>query len=256
MSLAEIVMLVLKISVLAIVFAIGLNARPADLICVVRRPARLARSLLAMVIVMPLVAVLLVQTFDLPHPVTVMLVALSLAPVPPILPRKQAKAGGDAVYAVGLLAAVGLISIFWIPMELELIERTFGVPLGASPIPIARLVAISILAPLVLGILIARLAPGPAGRLAPLLSTIGNLSLLAGLAAILASQWPRMMELVGDGTLFAMVIFVVLGLAAGHLLGGPEPDDRTVLAMATASRHPGVAMAVASINFPQEKPAR
>ena len=33
-------------------------------------------------------------------------------------------------------------------------------------------------------------------------------------------------------------------------LGGPDPDDRAVLALATASRHPGVALAIASANFP------
>jgi BASS family bile acid:Na+ symporter len=36
-------------------------------------------------------------------------------------------------------------------------------------------------------------------------------------------------------------------MAAGHLLGGPEQDSRTMLAFATVARHPGVALAVASL---------
>jgi len=40
-------------------------------------------------------------------------------------------------------------------------------------------------------------------------------------------------------------VFVAIGLAVGHLLGGPAREDRSVLALATASRHPGVALAVA-----------
>ena len=51
----------------------------------------------------------------------------------------------------------------------------------------------------------------------------------------------------------AIVAFSLAGLAAGHLLGGPDPDDRVVLALATASRHPGVALAIASANFPGQK---
>lgn len=39
----------------------------------------------------------------------------------------------------------------------------------------------------------------------------------------------------------------LIWLAVGHLLGGPDEDDRTVLPFATASRHPGVAVAVASL---------
>jgi BASS family bile acid:Na+ symporter len=50
-----------------------------------------------------------------------------------------------------------------------------------------------------------------------------------------------------EGTLTALVVITLIWLTVGHLLGGPDEDDRTVLAFATASRHPGVAMAVASL---------
>jgi BASS family bile acid:Na+ symporter len=45
-------------------------------------------------------------------------------------------------------------------------------------------------------------------------------------------------------------MFVLVGLAAGHLLGGPDPQERTDLALAAASRHPGIALAVAHAIFP------
>ncbi len=53
-------------------------------------------------------------------------------------------------------------------------------------------------------------------------------------------------------TLLAIAAFVIVGLAAGHLLGGPEAEHATVLALSTASRHPAIALAVAKINFPNE----
>ena len=49
-----------------------------------------------------------------------------------------------------------------------------------------------------------------------------------------------------------MITVVVVGLAAGHWLGGPEDGDRRVLALSTASRHPAIALAVAKANFPDE----
>jgi len=56
-----------------------------------------------------------------------------------------------------------------------------------------------------------------------------------------------------DGrTLLAIAAFVVAGLAAGHMLGGPEPEHATALALSTASTHPAIALAVAKINFPNE----
>jgi BASS family bile acid:Na+ symporter len=54
-------------------------------------------------------------------------------------------------------------------------------------------------------------------------------------------------SVIHQGTLTALVVITLIWLAVGHLLGGPDEDDRTVLAFATASRHPGVAMAVASL---------
>jgi BASS family bile acid:Na+ symporter len=62
-----------------------------------------------------------------------------------------------------------------------------------------------------------------------------------------------MVSLVGNGTLLAMVLLVLVGLAAGHLLGGPDPEDRTVLALSTATRHPAIAIAIAHANFPDQK---
>ena len=252
MTLAELVPLVLQFSILAIAFATGLSAQAADLLSVVRRPARLATSLLAMVVIMPLVAVALVRALSLPQAVGVMLVALALAPVPPILPAKQVKAGGDTSYAVGLLVAAGLVSVVWIPVSLELIERVFGVPLEAHPAVIAGSIARTVLAPIVAGVVVARLAPGLATKLAGRVSLLGGLLLLVGLLLVAARFWHAMGDLVGGGALLAMAAFVVIGLAAGHLLGGPAPVDRTVLAMASATRHPGVALAIAQLNYPHE----
>jgi BASS family bile acid:Na+ symporter len=51
------------------------------------------------------------------------------------------------------------------------------------------------------------------------------------------------------------VVFALVGLAAGHLLGGPDPENRIVLALSTATRHPGIAIAIAAANFPDQKAA-
>jgi len=82
---------------------------------------------------------------------------------------------------------------------------------------------------------------------------VATVLLLAGLGLMLGKAAPTMLALLWDGTLLAIVIFIVFGLLAGHLLGGPTPGDRSVLALATASRHPGVAMAIAQLTVPAER---
>ena len=55
----------------------------------------------------------------------------------------------------------------------------------------------------------------------------------------------------------AFVLIMVMTLAAlavGHVLGGPDPSDRTTLALACATRFPALGLLIASLNFPNAKP--
>jgi BASS family bile acid:Na+ symporter len=73
--------------------------------------------------------------------------------------------------------------------------------------------------------------------------------LLICLAAFVVIGWSKIGDVLRgrDITLVALALITVLSLAVGHVLGGPDEDDRTVLAFATASRHPGVAIVVANL---------
>jgi BASS family bile acid:Na+ symporter len=244
MTLAQLIPLAMQASIALIVFSIGLDARFQDLADVLHRPGLLLRSLLAMFVVMPLLAVALSVLFDLNHTVELALVALALAPVPPILPKKQAKAGGAASYAVGLLAIAGLASIVYVPGAVALLARVGGRPVQVDAATLARIIAVSVLMPLLAGLAVARLAPALAQRVGNPLSKFAMLLLLAGFVPILVKQWPAIVALVGNFSVVAIALFSLVGLGIGHALGGPEPEDRTVLALSTATRHPGIALAI------------
>ena len=79
--------------------------------------------------------------------------------------------------------------------------------------------------------------------------------MLAIVAAILIwGLWPQVRIFIGNGLILLIVAIVVVGLVVGHLLGGPIEGDRTALAMATASRHPAVALAVATSGVDGRRP--
>jgi len=253
MDLAELIPIAIRTSVFLLVFALGLGANFEEALYLLRRPAQLLKSLLAMNIVMPVLAVMLVAAFDLHYALKVALIALALSPVPPILPKKQLKAGGSAYYTVGLLFSAALFTIVSIPLSVEIIGRIFDKPAYITPARVALIVSITVIAPLAAGILVRHFAPRFAERIARPVSLFATVALLVGVLPIVFAAWPAAVALVGNGTLAATAVFVVSGLAAGHVLGGPDPDDRVVLALATATRHPGVAMAVAHAAAPGEK---
>lgn len=253
MTLQTLIPLVLQVSVLLSVLAIGLRASVHDATYLFRRPGELARSFLAMNVVMPLFAVLLVLIFGLHQAVKIAVVALAVSPIPPLLPTKLMKEGGTESYAVGLLIAAGVLSIITIPVTMEILERAFDLPLQMKAAAVAFSIFIAILLPIVLGVVVHQFAPAMSDRLSVIVARVAGIGLLASVLAILVSAAPAIWQLIGNGTVIALAVFVIVGLAVGHIAGGPKPENRTALAISTASRHPGIAIAIATANFPQQK---
>lgn len=253
MTLAALIVLVLKASIAVLVFTVGLGTKPQELTHLLRHPGQLVRSLFSMNVVMLALAVAIVLLFPIKGAVKVSLVALALSPVPPLLPKKLMKAGGGHDYAMALLFSASVFAVAWIPFAGEVLDRIFPANITIPPVAVAKLLSTTVLGPTLAGIIVHLLAPRLAERIAAPLSTVATVLLLAGLGLMLGKAAPAMLALLGDGTLLAIVIFVVLALLTGSLLGGPTPGDRSVLALATASRHPGVAMAIAQLTFPAER---
>jgi bile acid:Na+ symporter, BASS family len=253
MSLQTLIPIVLEASMLLSVLAIGLRASAQDATYLFRRPAELGRALLAMNVLMPLFAVALVSIFDLRPAVAIALVALAVSPIPPLLPNKLTKAGGTKSYAIGLLVAAGVLAIVFVPAALEILELIFNIPLKMNLGSVAALICTTVLLPLALGIAVHDRLPSLAKRLVRPIAQIAGIALLASVIAILFSAAPSIWSLIGNGIVIALAAFVLVGLTIGHVLGGPEPENRSALAISTASRHPGIAIAIAVANFPQQK---
>jgi BASS family bile acid:Na+ symporter len=252
-TLAQIIGFVINASMFLIVFAIGSHATLGDLTYLFRQPRLLIRSVVSMNVVMPMFAVAAAVALDLPPALEIALVALAISPVPPILPGKQEKAGGGASYTLGLLTSTSIFAVVLVPLTVGWLGHVFGLTARMPAGRILSIVMVSVLVPLVAGIAVRRFAPGFAARAAHGVAVFAAVLLGVALVPVLFIATPALWSLVGNGALVLLVLFTVIGVAVGHVLGGPNPDDRTVLALATGTRHPGVAIAIATINFPDEK---
>jgi bile acid:Na+ symporter, BASS family len=253
MDLKQLVMLAFQVGILCTVFGFGLKATTGDLLYLVRRPGLLVRSLLAVFVIMPALAIVLVRMFELRPTLEIALIALAISPVPPLLPKKETKAGGEHSYGLGLMAMLALLAIVTVPLSAEVLERAFARPLGASASAIARVVFMMALLPLVAGMGVRFAAPAIADRIQKPVSPLAKVLLPLAILALLAGTWRAVWAAIGDGTIVAMVAFVVAGLLVGHLLGGPEPEHSVVLALSSACRHPAIALSIAAANFPDER---
>jgi BASS family bile acid:Na+ symporter len=245
MHAATFLLLVLKTSIALTVLSLGLHTTWQAALYLFGKPRLLLRSLVSMNMIMPLVAAGLVVAFDLPTPVKVALVALAVSPVPPILPKKELKAGGHASYAVGLLVAIGVFAIVTVPIAVSWFSSVFDRAGEVPPLVVAKIVLKSVLAPLALGIALRQWAPALAERVARPIGLIGTVLLVGSALPLAYASWPGIRQLVGDGNVLIIGTMAVIGLSVGHLLGGPVDDDRTVLALSTTSRHPAIALTAA-----------
>lgn len=245
MNLQQYLGLALQVSIALTVLGLGLTASWKDATYLLRHPGLLLRSVLAMSIVMPLVAVAFAKLFNFPIEVEAALVALSLAPVPPLLYKKQLGAGGRREYVVGLLVAMGLLSIVLVPLSVEILNTIFATSVLVSPMAIGKIILTSVLGPLAVGLVVRQMFPA-AQKTASHIIALGGLLLVVGAVMLLYGLWPVTRSFLGDGVALMLAGFVLVALCVGHLLGGPVPADRTTLAISTAQRHPAVALAIAS----------
>jgi bile acid:Na+ symporter, BASS family len=247
------ILLALQVSVFCTVFGFGLDTTASDMLYVIRRPGLLARSLIAMFVIMPAVAVALATTFEFRHVVEVALVALSISPVPPLLPRREGQAGGRRPYGLGLMALLALLSIVLVPVALEVLKRIAHHPLEMSSSAVARVVLETALAPLSAGMIVRAWRPRVVPRLRRFVNRIAWILLTTSMMVLLTASLPAMWALVGNGTLAAITAFIGIALAVGHVVGGPDPEHSAVLALSNACRHPAIAVSIASRNFPDEQ---
>jgi BASS family bile acid:Na+ symporter len=237
-------LLLLKSAVGLIILAIGMDARLRDLTYLWRRPGLLVRSLAAMYVLVPLVALLLARTLPLPVPVKVALLVLAVSAGAPLLPRKLLDLGqGD--YIFGLVVTSSLLAIVTVPAWVAVLGPLFGQDVAVSPAHVAAVIGKSFLLPLAAGMVVRGLFPRIAEKLGDRLMAVAGIVLTGSALALLGLHWE---VFVAAGWVFVLSLAALssASLAIGHWLGGPAPDDRTALAIACATRHIGLAVLVAA----------
>jgi BASS family bile acid:Na+ symporter len=176
-----------------------------------------------------------------------------LSPVPPLLPRKVTKAGGSSSFGLGLMLVLAVAAIGAIPLSVALLQLVAERPIVVASGAIVKIVVMTVLVPLLVGMALNRLAPRISDALRTPVSTIATVLLLGGVVLLLFGTRNAIWAATGGGAIISIVAFVAVGLLVGHLLGGPEPEHQLALALATACRHPAIALGLASANFPQER---
>jgi BASS family bile acid:Na+ symporter len=250
---AALLKLVLLLGVVLLVVGIGTRARLEEPLLLLRRPPLALRALLAMYVLFPAVVLLLVGLLQLRQGVGAVLLGFAVSPVLPPWAKKGTALGARGDYVIGLELLSTAVSLLVVPLMIAMAERLFGVSIDLEPRAMVLVLLATVVLPLTLGIGIARLFPLTAPRLGAVADRLGSVVLLIGAVVLLGVHGPTMLAVIGEGTVLAILLVIVFGLLLGELLGGPDRGIRDALASATVSRHPAIALLLATGAFPQQQ---
>lgn len=138
---------------------------------------------------------------------------------------------------VGLLVATSLLAVVLVPLAVAVGDLVFARSAAISPAAVAKIMLMSVLAPLLAGLLFRQWFP-KADKASRAIMAIAGILLVVAVAMVLYGLWPITRNYIGNGLVLMLAIVAVLGLAVGHLLGAASrrPHVSCLVDCITASR--------------------
>ena len=238
-----ILLAILKIAVSVLVFAIGSRSTLADLTFLWRHPALMLRSFFVMYVLVPLAVLGLIYVMPVSAMTKAALLVLAVSAGAPLLPRKL-DMGSSSSYVFSLVVTSSLLAIVLVPFAVTLLNQQFGTHEDISTTTVAWVLAKAFLLPLLAGMLAQWLLPELCERYSDKLMSIAGVLLAVAALILLAIHW-QVFAQIHWRDLAVLLLAMILAVVLGHVFGGPNPDNRTVLAVACATRHIGIAVLVA-----------
>ena len=241
---AEIVLTTLKVSVVGLIFAIGMASKPSDVTYLLQRPGLFFRSMLAMYVLVPLAALAIVLLLPMTPGTKAALLLLAASAGAPLLPKKLGKIGHES-YVLSLVVLSSLLAIVVVPAWIAAYGQIFRVELELTFGQVAGILGKGFLLPVAAGMALRLLIPRYGDGISQWLLLASGIGLAVAALILVVSQLHLLKE-VSLASFAALVFFLVVALAIGHILGGPDAKDRSALAVVCSTRHLGIVILVAA----------
>jgi len=243
----QVLAVVAAVTIFVLMFDLGLGIALRQFRWVWQHPGLIARALFCVLIAVPALAVLVARTFELARPVQIGIVLMAISPGAPVALRRSLAAGGHRSFAPALQILLAFLAVASMPLSITLLNEVYAGRASIAPGDVAKQVFIAQLLPLGFGIALRNTLPALTSRLAPHVTRVATLTLIAFVTLAIVDIWQPVIE-AGSRIVLAIVTITWLALTLGHLLGGPHEATRTAVAISSAARNAGLALLVATLN--------
>ena len=245
--------LFVKITIFSLMLATGINLSFEKMLSLWRKPALLFRAFLAVVVLVPAVVIVLLKLFNLSSDVMIGLALLAASVGAPLTTKRSQMAGARFRYSASLQLTLALLTVVITPLILTIFAILFhGIPDKIKILEVAHQVTVVQFLPVTIGLLLQKFGTKYAEMIARPLTVISNSLFLVLIVVASIIGLPLLLKVWGL-PLIVIAILVIVSLAIGHFLGGPDDDKRSVLAIACIARNVGLALFIAVLNDMQEK---
>jgi predicted Na+-dependent transporter len=246
---SDILQVILQLSVLVFVItsmlAMGLSLTVRQIIDPLRNARLVILALVANFVLVPILAYLILLVIPLEQGLATGLILMATAAGAPFLPKLAQAAKGNLAFSVGLMVLLMVVTIIYMPIVLPLLLQGVEV----NPLEIAQSLVIMMLIPLAIGLFVRARYESTAESLQPHMAQTSTFAIALLLVGGLVLNFSAIVGVIGTGTILAILIFLVVALVLGYVLGGPEGGTRSVLGLGTAQRNLSAALVVAGQNF-------
>ena len=168
------VLIVLPILTL-LMFELGLNLNLNDFALLYKRPQAMLVGLCGQLVLLPLVALILAYSYNLPEVLLLGLVLIALCPGGSSSNIFTLLAKGDVALSIAMTTVSTVVTMFTLPLILKWVMTFSGLSLAEFDIPIGKLLVqnlVLMLLPISVGVLLKRFAPNKASKINSLLAKI------------------------------------------------------------------------------------
>jgi BASS family bile acid:Na+ symporter len=246
--------IVLPLSLVFIMFSLGLGLTPDDFKNVARYPKAFSVGMVNQMLLLPLVAFGLIHLFGIQKEMAVGLMILASCPggVTSNIITKMAK--GDTALSISYTAVISILSVITLPLIAAFSMHYF---MGAEAPPISVLslgltMFLITVIPVVIGMYLRQKKQGFTLRFEPKANKISAILFAMIVVASLASEWEAFLEnvaILGPTIIALIILMLLIGYSSAKLFKMKEPQAVSV-AVATGIQNATVGITVGTIILP------
>jgi BASS family bile acid:Na+ symporter len=215
----------LLVFVIGSMASMGLSLKMKQIIAPLKNIKLVVLALVVNFILVPILAYLITLVLPLDESLRIGLILLSTAAGAPFLPKLAEVAKANIAFSVGLMVLLMIVTIIYLPIVLPLLLGGVEV----SPWDIAQSLIVMMLIPLAIGLFINARYEETAAKIQPTFGQASNIAILVLTVLGLVLNFKDMIGLVGSWGILGGIIFIVVAVVVGYLLGGSDSSIKSVM---------------------------